>query len=250
MPKLLHLDTPFAPRAILLVTAHWSTRTPTISSAASHTLYYDYYGFPPEAYELKYPAPGAPDVAEEARRALEEAGLSPVMDATRGWDHGVFVPMALVRPAADIPIVQLSVLQSEDAGAHLRLGAALGRLRASNVAIVGSGFASLHNLQQMMPLLSGGPKRRKEFSALCEPWAEALTGAATAQTGEERRERMARWRAFPNADLMHPPGAGEHFMPLLVCAGAAGEEERGGMYKDVFAGVDIFTYYWGSDALG
>lgn len=240
-PKILKLGTPSQPRAIILVTAHWSTATPTISSGEKHELYYDYYGFPEEAYHLKYPAPGSPSVAQEVKQALEEAGLQPKLDAKRGWDHGVFIPLSLAIPKADIPVVQLSVLASEDAVTHMRMGQALARLRESNVAIIGSGFASFHNLGMMRRLMMGGSGEKKAFREVSEAWNGALTKAA------ERPEELKGWRAFPNADIMHPRNGGEHFMPLLVCAGAAREGEVTRRYADEFVGVEINTYYWGGD---
>lgn len=246
VPKLLGLGTPSQPRAIVLITAHWSTFTPTISSANSHSLLYDYYNFPPEAYKLKYPASGEPAVAKEIKAAFEAAGLKPEEDAERGWDHGVFVPMLLVNPKADIPIVQISVLQSEDPEKHLRMGAALAHLRESNIAIVGSGFASFHNLRTMMPMLRGGGAAQSAFKAKSDQWNNALTAAVVSKDSKTRWDGLKGWRALPHADEMHPPAGGEHFMPLIVCAGAASEGEEAKTYKDKFVGVDIFTYYWGA----
>lgn len=247
VPKLLGLGTPSQPRAILLITAHWSTRNPTISSAKSPSLLYDYYGFPSEAYTFKYPAPGEPDLAAEVKAALAAEGLKPEADNERGWDHGVFVPMLLVNPKADIPIVQMSVLESEDPEKHLRMGAALAKLRESNVAIVGSGFASFHNLRAMMPLLRGGGKFASEFKTKSDEWNTRLTAKVVAPEKEVRWNALKDWRALPHADEMHPPRGGEHFMPLIVCAGAVNEGEKGKKYKDEFLGIDIFTYYWGAD---
>lgn len=245
-PKLLGLGTPRQPRAIVLVTAHWNTAEPNISSAASHELLYDYYGFPDEAYRLKYPAPGEPAVAREVKAALEAEGLSAVMDPERGWDHGVFVPMTLVAPEAEVPIVQVSVLESEDPEKHLRMGAALSKLRASNVAIVGSGFASFHNLRQMRALMTSS-QSREAFRAKSDEWNAVLTSAVGERTRTGRADRLKGWRAFPHADDMHPPRGGDHFMPLLVCAGAANDGEVAGNYVDSFVGVNIFTYYWGAE---
>ncbi|EFY94706.2 extradiol ring-cleavage dioxygenase class iii protein subunit b [Metarhizium robertsii ARSEF 23] len=104
VPKILGLGTPSAPRAIVLVTAHWSTAVPTVSSAARHDLYYDYSGFPSESYALKYPAPGDPPIAREIKSLLDAHGLRARLAPSRGWDHGVFIPMLLVNPAADVPI--------------------------------------------------------------------------------------------------------------------------------------------------
>ncbi|KZZ90834.1 Extradiol ring-cleavage dioxygenase, class III enzyme, subunit B [Moelleriella libera RCEF 2490] len=250
VPKILRLGTASAPKAIVLVTAHWTTRSPAISSGAQPSLYFDYHGFPPESYRIKYPAAGAPEIAAEIKASFQEQGLTADLDPSRGWDHGVFVPMTLVNPAADIPIVQMSVLASEDAEQHLRMGQALARLREKNIAIVGSGFASLHNFAEMRPLLSGGDaKHIRAFKGVSDEWNRALTRATTTPGKEDRWNALKGWRALPHADRMHPPRAGEHFMPLIVCAGAASDGEEAGTYKDVFSGVDIYTYYWGGGEL-
>lgn len=251
IPKILKLSSPeHRPRAIVLVTAHWSTRDPVISAGPSPALYYDYYGFPPETYEIKYPAPGHPAVAAQVAAAMRAEGLSPVLDTKRDWDHGVFIPLKLAIPDADIPIVQVSVLESEDPAHHLRMGRALAALREDNIAIVGSGFASFHNMGAMRHLrgnAGGAPTQGwLDFKARSDEWNAALTAAVTCANETERGDRIARWRALPYADLMHPPMGGEHFMPLIVCAGAARDADGAAKtYKDNFLGVDIFTYYWG-----
>lgn len=255
IPQILRLQSPTErPRAIVLVTAHWSTPHPIISSGPSPSLLYDYYGFPAETYEITYPAPGAPALAARVAAAMKEQGLSPQLDDTRGWDHGVFVPLKLAVPDADIPIVQVSVLASEDPATHLRMGAALATLRADNVAIIGSGFASFHNLGLMRSLRGfGGNSLDKgwlEFKAKTDEWNGALTDAVTEANGTARADKVGRWREMPFADVMHPPRGGEHFMPLIVCAGAATEADgKAETYKDEFLGVDIFTYYWGAPAV-
>jgi aromatic ring-opening dioxygenase catalytic subunit (LigB family) len=144
VPSVLKLGTPEAPQAIVLVTAHWETDTITISSGNNPQLYYDYGGFPDAAYKFKYPAPGSRKVAELVRDALKEQGINSTFDATRGWDHGVFVPMMLVNPKADVPIVQVSVLGSQDPKGLYEMGVALAPLRDQNIAIIGSGSASFH----------------------------------------------------------------------------------------------------------
>ncbi|KAI1060782.1 hypothetical protein LB506_007343 [Fusarium annulatum] len=232
VPKILKLGTPDQPRAIILVTAHWSTAKPTISSGASHKLLYDYYGFPRESYSLKYPAPGHPEIANEIADALRGEGLTPELDDERGWDHGVFIPLLLVNPKADIPVVQVSVLESEDPEEHLRMGAALRKLRAHNIAVVGSGFASFHNIRAMMMLGSSGPEQQAQFRTLSDEWNNTLTEAALKKDTDERWKALKGWRKFPYADMMHPPNGGEHFMPLLVCAGAAREGEETRKYND------------------
>ncbi|ATY60944.1 Extradiol ring-cleavage class III subunit B [Cordyceps militaris] len=209
---------------------------------------------PPETYSLKYPAPGAPALAARVAAAMAAEGLHPTLDAARGWDHGVFVPLTLAVPAADIPVVQVSVLASEDPAQHLRMGRALAALREDNVAIVGSGFASFHNLGIMRSLrgFAGNSldKNWLAFKAKTDEWNAALTEAVAPANATERADRVARWRELPHADMMHPPRGGEHFMPLIVCAGAAREEDGAAKtYKDEYMGVDIFTYYWGAPAV-
>ncbi|KAG9253750.1 Extradiol ring-cleavage dioxygenase, class III enzyme, subunit B [Emericellopsis atlantica] len=244
VPKILSLATS-PPKAIILVTAHWSTATPTISSGAHHDLLYDYGGFPKEAYEVKYPAPGHPQVAQQIAAAFEKEGLEGVkLDPTRSWDHGVFVPMKLTRPEADIPIVQISVLQDEDPARHLRMGRALHALRAENIAIVGSGFASFHNLRTMMAMRSGRSAEKEQVINYSRAWNKALTEVVS---GEDVWRGLEGWRALPYADMMHPPRGGEHFMPLIVCAGAKAPEEKAKWYVDEYLGVDIYTYYWGGE---
>ncbi|KAK1969720.1 Extradiol aromatic ring-opening dioxygenase [Colletotrichum sublineola] len=244
VPKILKLNTPEAPRGIVVVTAHWSEGRPTISSGERHDLYYDYYGFPQEAYSLKYPAPGSPSIAQEVKQALEKEGLSPVMDSRRGWDHGVFVPLLLINPAANIPVIQLSVLTSEDPEEHLRMGRALAVLRDSNVAIIGSGFASLHNMGKLRSLFTGDASAAKKVAKQVDEWNKDLTDAVKKEKRDDREKALSGWRKFSNSYDMHPPNGGEHFMPLLVCAGAAGDEVAGVDDAD-FHGADIKTYYWG-----
>ncbi|EGX94321.1 aromatic ring-opening dioxygenase LigB subunit, putative [Cordyceps militaris CM01] len=148
----------------------------------------------------------------------------------------------------------VSVLASEDPAQHLRMGRALAALREDNVAIVGSGFASFHNLGIMRSLrgFAGNSldKNWLAFKAKTDEWNAALTEAVAPANATERADRVARWRELPHADMMHPPRGGEHFMPLIVCAGAAREEDGAAKtYKDEYMGVDIFTYYWGAPAV-
>jgi aromatic ring-opening dioxygenase catalytic subunit (LigB family) len=261
VPRILKLGTPEEPRAIVLVTAHWNTNTVTVSSGAKHELYYDYYGFPNEAYNLKYDAPGSPEVAGLVEKALKEEGIPVKLDAKRGndsstrdpiplwetrwltvvpgWDHGVFVPMMLIHPTATIPIVQVSVLDSEDPKEHFAYGRALSKLRAQNIAIVGSGFASMHNLR----LLFSGITKQPDFKALNTEWSEQVTDAATAEDVEERGKKFEGWRGWKGSFDMHPRGGADHFLPLIVCAGAAGEA-KAKTFADEFVGLDILSYYW------
>ncbi|KAI4614710.1 uncharacterized protein J4E87_009305 [Alternaria ethzedia] len=239
VPKILKLGTPEAPKAIVLVTAHWSTSKVTVSSGSKHELLYDYYGFPPESYEIKHDAPGSPEVAEQVAQALKDAGIECEKDDKRPWDHGVFVPMKLIDPTAAIPIIQLSVLSSESPTQSYAIGRALSSLRTQNIAIIGSGFATFHNLR----LMFDGTSRNPEFKALNKEWSGAVTDAAMTESEQERERKFEHWRSWPGAYTMHPRGGAEHFLPLIVAAGAAAGS-KGRSYADDFMGTDMWSYYW------
>lgn len=239
VPKILGLGTEKAPRAIVLVTAHWSEKRPTISNGSKHKLYYDYGGFPPESYALKYDAPGSPEVAKEVYNALEKAGLNPDTDDERGWDHGVFIPMLLINPAANIPIVQLSVMNSDSPAQHYAMGKALSSLRESGVAIVGSGMPTFHNLRLMF---SGGANN-PSFIARNAEWSDRLTSTIKTNSSDERGKKLDDWREWVGAKEAHPTGGVEHFLPLIVCAGAGGEGKAEAFADDVM-GNKQYSYYW------
>ncbi|KAF2849194.1 Extradiol ring-cleavage dioxygenase, class III enzyme, subunit B [Plenodomus tracheiphilus IPT5] len=239
VPKILKLGTPDAPKAIVLVTAHWSTNKVTVSSGSRHSLLYDYYGFPPESYKIKHDAPGSPEVAGMVEKALKDAGLECEKDPERQWDHGVFVPMKLIDPSASIPIVQLSVLSSESPSQSFAIGRALSTLRSQNIAIIGSGFATFHNLRLMFSGESSTPDFKKQNIA----WSNAVTDGAMTDDEQQRQEKFEAWRSWPASYTMHPRGGAEHFLPLIVCAGAAGKTQ-GRSYADDFGGLDMWSYYW------
>nr|ANH20400.1 catechol dioxygenase 3 [Endoconidiophora polonica] len=248
VPKILGLGTARQPRAIAVVTAHWQADTPSISSGKHHDLLYDYYGFPKETYKLKYDAPGSPEIAAEIAKAIESEGLIPNLDAKRGWDHGVFVPFLLIHPEANIPIVQVSILGSEDPASHFRIGAALGKLRDQNIAILGSGFASFHNLPVMFGIIRGAENSPKAEAVMLRnnAWNKAIEDIVVLEDRGERLARLEKWRQIPNANEMHPPHGGDHFMPLLVTAAAA-DNEKANYYKDRFLGMHMYTFFWGAD---
>ncbi|KAL5615058.1 uncharacterized protein BROUX77_000895 [Berkeleyomyces rouxiae] len=247
VPKILGIGTPNQPRAIILITAHWQTTTPTISSAKKHKLLYDYYGFPDECYKLKYDADGSPEIAQDIAKALTAEGLIPQLDSKRGWDHGVFIPMLLIHPEASIPIIQVSVLESEDPAAHFRIGAALGKLRDQNIAILGSGFASFHSIRLMFDMMRNPTSANADVTRhKNRSWGKALNDAVGTIDRSDRLAKLSKWREFPSSYDMHPPHGGDHFMPLLVCAGAAGDE-KAEKYADAFLDLDIDTFYWGAE---
>lgn len=202
------------PSAIVLVSAHWEAPRPTITSGARPPLLYDYFDFPPEAYELAYPAPGDPGLEQKLATALDGAGLPCERDAERGFDHGMFVPLLLMYPEADVPCVQLSLLRGLDPAAHLRLGEALADLPRENLLIVGSGF-SFHNMRAFfVPDTAETRARNEAFDAWLRETCSAPLDAAA------RKERLLRWEAAPQARYCHPRE--EHLLPLHVCCAAAG----------------------------
>ncbi len=148
--------------------------------------------------------------------------------------------MLLIHPQADVPIVQLSVLKSESPAAHFKMGQALRKLRDDNVAVVGSGFASFHNIR----LMFSGASKDPEFRGRNEAWSKAVGDAVAEKDGAARLKGLEAWREFPGAYEMHPRGGAEHFLPLVVCAGAAGDVEEMGAYTDGFAGLDMYSYFW------
>lgn len=208
------------PRAVLVVTAHWEEPCITVSSGRRPSLYFDYGGFPKESYEYTYPAPAAPDVAQEAVELLKGAGIPVKTDESRGWDHGVFVPMMLMFPDADVPIVQMSLRRDQDARHHLAVGRALEPLRHKKVLIVASGV-SFHNFQYFFArdprMKEAGRKHSQDFDG----WLQGVLADPEAEP-EARLKSLEAWEQAPSARECHPRGAAEHFVPLLVAAGAAG----------------------------
>ena len=223
------------PRAILVVSGHWETPEFTVQTNPRPPMVYDYGGFPDFTYQIQYPAPGAPDVAARVGELLASAGITHVEDAERGYDHGVFAPLYVMYPEADVPIVQLSIKRSYDPADHLAAGRALAPLRDEGVVILGSGF-TFHNLRIMGPAAA-------EPSAQFERW---LTDTLVDGPIDERDERLLRWDAAPGARLSHP--AEDHLVPLMVAVGAADEERGERIYfeDDFMGGVTSASYRFGA----
>ena len=200
---------PEPPKAILVVSGHWESSAFAFTGAASHPgLIFDYYGFPPETYRLSWPAPGAPWLAERGAELLRAAGLPAAIDPARGFDHGVFVPLKVAFPQAEVPVVQMALHASLDPALHVAAGEALAPLRDEGVLILGSGM-SFHNLRAMGDPRATGPSQQ------FDRW---LADAAASAPGE-RAESLAHWADAPWARLCHPRE--EHLLPLLVAAGAS-----------------------------
>jgi aromatic ring-opening dioxygenase catalytic subunit (LigB family) len=201
---------PERPKAILLVSGHWEESRFTVHIGEKPDLMFDYYGFPPHTYTLRWDAPGAPALARRAAALLEQAGFPTGTEQQRGWDHGVFIPMKVALPQADIPVAQLSLRHDLDPQAHIAAGRALAPLRDEGVLIVGSGM-SFHNLRV----------RGSQATEPATEWDEALTAAVTNPDPALRAARVAAWTELPNAHFAHPRE--EHLLPLMVALGAGGE---------------------------
>ena len=207
------------PRALLVVSAHWETPEPAVTTGARPDLVYDYDGFPPHTYELKWPAPGAPEIAARVLAALAAAGIAAHGDPARGFDHGVFVPLKVAFPDANVPTVQLSLQTGLDPARHLAIGKALAPLRDEGVLLLGSGM-SFHDLRRF------GSPAALEPSERFDAWLAATCEAAPAA----RDAGLADWQKAPAARQCHPRE--EHLLPLMVCAGAAGEDRGRVVFRD------------------
>ena len=220
------------PRAVLMISAHWEEREFTVMSGARPPMIYDYGGFPDYTYHIHYDAPGDPVLAARVKSLLDGAGIPAHLDAERGFDHGAFTPLRVIYPDADVPIVQLSLKRGLDPATHLAMGRAIAPLRDEGVLIVGSGL-SYHNLRQFFSPAAYGPSR--EFDA----WLNAaLLGGSAA----DRDKLLASWESAPSARAAHPRA--EHLLPLMVAAGAAGDDMAELAYheKDFLGGITVSSF--------
>lgn len=224
-----------APRAVLVVSAHWEAPVATVTSSPAPPLEFDYYGFPPAAYELTWPAPGSPPLAARVRELLGAREFASAEDDERGFDHGAFVPLKLAFPEADVPTVQLSLVRGLDAPLHIALGAALAPLRDEGVLIVGSGM-TFHNMNTL-----SSPRSRPVAEAF-DAWLRDATTAAPA----DRNYQLERWTEAPFARLAHPRE--EHLLPLMVAAGAAGDDRARTAFEGTLMGLRISGYAFGDVA--
>ena len=224
---------PERPKAILVVSGHWEERAFTVSTAAEPKLIFDYSGFPEHTYRLTWPAPGDPKLAERVAAMLQGAGLPVQLNASRGFDHGVFVPLKVAFPEATIPVVTLSLEEGPrgefDPAQHLAAGRALAPLRDDGVLIVGSGM-SFHNLRAYMRPET--PERARSFDG----W---LTSAVESKA-PEREALLKEWKQAPFAQYSHPRE--EHLIPLLVAAGAGGYAPGTRVFTDEPMGATISAY--------
>ncbi len=223
---------PETPRALLVISAHWETAVPTILASTQPPLLYDYNGFPPHTYELEWAAPGSPELATRIAALLSASGIESATDTKRGFDHGVFIPLKLAYPDAQLPTVQLSLRADLDPEAHLAIGRALAPLRGEGVLIVGSGL-SYHNM--------GGFKTGT--GGLASKAFDGWLAAVVEKHAEARDAELAAWAEAPSARESHPRE--EHLLPLMVAAGAAGSDLGKAVFRDVVMGMTVSAIRFG-----
>lgn len=226
---------PTRPSAILIISAHWRTKDFRVTSGAKPELIFDYYGFPDSTYQLTYPAPGSPALAERVSTLLEAAGLDCQQDAERGIDHGTFIPLKLMFPDADIPVVQLSLREDLDPAMHVAAGKALAALRDEGVLIIGSGM-SFHNMRGY------GDAR---FTSPSEDFDQWLTQTVQTADPEQRNTALCHWSHAPYAHHCHPAGHEEHLLPLMVVAGAARDDQGQKVYSEQVLKTQLSAFHFG-----
>jgi len=223
---------PDPPNALLVISAHWEERVPTVMSSAHPPMLYDYHGFPPESYQITWPAPGNPELAARVREVLAEGAIYAAADDTRGFDHGTFVPLKLAYPKADVPAFQLSLKQGLDPAEHLAIGRALEPLRDEGVFIVASGM-TFHNLRAFF---------NPDANAVSEAFDAWLRDTMSREPAA-RDLRLTHWTTAPGARVAHPRE--EHLIPLMVAAGAAGSDAATLAFNGTMVGHRLSGYHFG-----
>lgn len=226
------------PKAIVVISAHWEEDDISVQSNPAPELLFDYYGFPKHTYELEYPAPGSSELASRIKTLMEKNDISTRVVTNRGFDHGVFIPLKLVFPEADIPIVQLSLRSDLDPAAHIKAGEALQPLRDEKILILGSGM-TYHNLSVMI----GPGQRGQKGASNMREFDQWLTKAVLDPDYRRRNDKLANWSAAPSARDAHPRE--EHLIPLHVVAGAAGADIGRQMLKDTVLGTPQSAFQFG-----
>ena len=223
------------PDVILVISAHWEENVTTLTGSQSPAMYYDYYGFPDKAYEITYLAPGSPEFANRIAELLTKNNIPTRIDPQRGFDHGLFIPLKLMYPAADIPCLQLSLIRGLNPAMHIALGRALRDLKNENILVVGSGF-SFHN---MNAFIWGGIGTPDPANDLFQNWLiDVCTGPITQA---EREQRLIEWEQAPSARYCHPRE--EHLLPLHVCLGMADKPAKL-IFDDQILGKRGIAFLW------
>lgn len=223
------------PDEILVISAHWEESRPTIIRSKTPSLFYDYYGFPEETYNLNYPVPGNPELAEEVQNMLKSKGLPTETTHKRGLDHGVFIPLMMMYPDAEIPVTQLSLIKGLNPKDHIELGKALRELTKKNILIIGSGL-SFHNMSTFAGM------SEKQTDSANNGFQDWLIDTCSGNYNSEQRENLLlQWDKAPNARYCHPRE--EHLIPLHVCFGISGEKAEV-LFDDNILGRRAVAFKW------
>jgi len=223
------------PDAIFVISALWEESVATLTGGQNPPLLYDYYGFPQEAYEITYPAPGNPALANRIAELLNRTDIPVRVDSERGFDHGLYIPLKMMYPKADIPSLQLSLVRGLDPAAHLALGKALRHLMSENILVIGSGF-SFHNMRAFA--WQGGNVPDRDNDAFQNWLIDVCAGPVT---GSTREQSLVGWESAPSARYCHPRE--EHLLPLHVCVGMA--DDRGTVvFDDYILGKRAVAFLW------
>lgn len=229
------------PEAVVVISAHWESAPVMVTSHPEPELIYDYYGFPKQSYEIRYPAAGHPDLALKAVALLKEAGIKAEADDKRGFDHGVYIPLTLMLPNANVPCIQISLSKGLDAQSHLLMGQALRPLLKENIWLIGSGF-SFHNMRGFD--LQAGPSSPSvpdPKNSSFQHWLKKKC-ADEKNSPEQQRQDLLNWEHAPAARHCHPRE--EHLLPLMVCAGAAGYRPAHKVFDVKIMGRNSVCFFW------
>jgi aromatic ring-opening dioxygenase catalytic subunit (LigB family) len=223
------------PEAILVISAHWEEGVPTVIASDNPPLFYDYYGFPQQAYAITYPAPGNPVLADKIINMLGRNEIESKKDNSRGFDHGLYIPLKMMYPKADIPVTQLSLVKGLDPNLHIEIGKALMELANEKLLIIGSGF-SFHNMKAF------DWKGRNVRDPMNEEFQDWLIDVCTGNYNQtDREEKLVEWEASPFARYCHPRE--EHLMPIHVCSGIAGGKGKK-IFDDYILGKRAIAIRW------
>jgi aromatic ring-opening dioxygenase catalytic subunit (LigB family) len=231
--KNLAATLPERPKAIVVISGHWEESVFTVATSPAPEMIYDYYGFPKHTYELQYPAPGSAALADRIVELLTDAGIAAKTDATRGFDHGVFIPFLLAFPDASIPVVPLSLKKNLDPAEHLAAGKALKALRDEGVLIVGSGM-SYHNMHAF---------RTPSATAPSKAFDDWLTSSLSQDEKAVRMDALSQWSQGPAARNAHPRE--EHLLPLMIAAGAGDDDKGERIFSDVVMQATVSAFRFG-----
>ena len=223
------------PDAVLVISAHWEENAATLLGANNPPMFYDYYGFPEKAYEITYPAPGNPELANRIAGLLNKNNIPARIDNQRGFDHGLFIPLKMMYPQADIPSLQLSLIRGLDPTAHIALGKSLRELMSENILVIGSGF-SFHN---MGAFSWEGVNTPDPDNEAFQDWLIETCAGPISQP--EREQHLIEWQDAPAARYCHPRE--EHLLPLHVCLGMAGGQAQT-IFDDHILGKRAVAFLW------